>query len=162
MKCLYLTSIDRPDISWSVNKLIRSVTKCSRAYDRRLARLISFFITEKNDQQYCHVRSTTQYCRLGLFQDSDFAGDHEDSKSSSKGILCIFGSRTVVHISWMCKKQTSVTHDCTESEIISLDTGSRMNGSLLWDVVIEVLHSSNNRTSLTQGAVGHCLQNSNT
>ena len=32
----------------------------------------------------------------------------------------------------------------------------------LRDVVIEVLHSSNNRKSSTQGAAGHCLQNSNT
>ena len=30
-------------------------------------------------------------CRLGLFQDSDFAGDLEDSKSTSGGTLCIFG-----------------------------------------------------------------------
>ena len=29
-------------------------------------------------------------CRLGLFQDSDFAGDLEDSTSTSGGQLCIF------------------------------------------------------------------------
>ena len=56
----------------------------------------------------------------GLFQDSDFAGYLEDSKSTS-GVLCIFGSRTFVPISWMCKKQTSVSHSSTESEIISLE-----------------------------------------
>ena len=37
-----------------------------------------------------------QPCRLGLFQDSDFAGDLEDSKSTSGGILCIFASHTFV------------------------------------------------------------------
>ena len=45
------------------------------------------------------------------------------------------------------KKQTSVCHRSAESEIISLDAGLRMDGILalnLWDVVIEVLHSSNN------------------
>ena len=31
-------------------------------------------------------------------------------------------------ISWMCKKQTSVSHSSTESEIISLDTGLRLDG----------------------------------
>ena len=56
----------------------------------------------------------------GVFQDSDFA-DLEDSKSTSVGIFCIFGSRTFVPITWMCKKQTSVSHSSTESEIISLD-----------------------------------------
>ena len=33
-------------------------------------------------------------CRSGLSQDSVFAGDFEDSESTSGGILCIFGSRT--------------------------------------------------------------------
>ena len=43
---------------------------------------------------------------LGSLQDSDFAGDLEDSKSTSgwRGVLCIFGSRTCVSIRWMCKK----------------------------------------------------------
>ena len=31
-------------------------------------------------------------CRLGLFQDSDFAGDREDSKSTSGGTLCFWKS----------------------------------------------------------------------
>ena len=57
------------------------------------------------------------------FQDSDFAGDLEDSKSTSGGTLCVFGSHTFVPTSWMCKKQTSVSHSSTESEIISLDAG---------------------------------------
>ena len=63
-----------------------------------------------------------------LQNDSDFAGDLEDSKSTSGGTLCIFGSHTFVPISWMCKKQTSVSHSSTESEIISLDAGLRMDG----------------------------------
>ena len=82
----------------------------------------------------------------GLFQDSDFAGDLDDSKPVSGGVLCIFGSRKCVPISWMCKKHTSVSHSSTESEIISSDAGLRMYGILaldLWDVVIEVLRSTN-------------------
>ena len=78
----------------------------------------------------------------GLFQDSDFAGDLEDSKSTSGGTLCIFGSHTFVPISWMCKKQTSVSHSSTESEIISLDTGLRQDGLLAleqWDLIVSVL-----------------------
>ena len=45
----------------------------------------------------------------------------------------------------MCKKQTSVSHSSTESEIISLDAGLRMDGLFaveLWDIVIEVLRST--------------------
>ena len=50
--------------------------------------------------------------------------------------LCIFlGVRkTFVPISWMCKKQSPVSHTSTESEIISLDAGLRMDGLLALDL----------------------------
>ena len=120
LKCLYLARIGRPDILWSVNKLARSVTKWTRACDQRLARLTSYIHHTSDQRQYCHVGNTARHCGLGLFQDSDFAGDLEDSKSTSGRVSCIFGSRTFVPISWMCKKPTSVSHSSTESEIISL------------------------------------------
>ena len=66
----------------------------------------------------------------------------EDSKSTSGGALCVFGSHTHVPISWMCKKQASVSHSSTESEIISLDKGLRLDGITaldLWDLIVAVL-----------------------
>ena len=142
-KCLYLA-----DISWSVNKLARAVTKWTIACDKRLARLISFFHHTSEYRQYCYVGNTAQQCRLGLFEDSDFAGDLEDSKSTSGGVLCIFGSHTFVPISWMHNKQTSVSHSSTVPEIVSLDSGLRMDGIPaldLWDLVIEIFHSVPNK-----------------
>ena len=142
LKCLYLARIGRPDILWSVNKLARSITKWTKACDKRLNRLISYIHHTCEYRQYCHVGNTAKQCRLGLFQDSDFAGDLEDSKSTSGGTLCIFGSHTFVPISWMCKKQTAVSHSSTESEIISLDTGLRLDGLPaleLWDLIVSVL-----------------------
>ena len=106
LKCLNLARIGRPDILWSVNKLARSITKRTRACDKRLIRLISYIHHTCEYKQYCYVGNTAKQCRLGLFQDSDFAGDLEDSKSTSGGTLCVFGSHTFVPISWMCKKQT--------------------------------------------------------
>ena len=96
--------------------------------------------------------NTAKQCRLGLFQDSDFAGDLEDSKSTSGGTLCIFGSHTFVPISWMCKKQTSVSHSSTESEIISLDAGLRLDGIPaldLWDLIVSVLGNTIQNTIQT-------------
>ena len=145
LKCLYLERIGRPDILWSVNKLARSSTKWTKACDKRLNRLISYVHHISEYKQYCHVGNTAKQCRLGLFQDSDFAGDLEDSKSTSGGTLCVFGSHTFVPISWMCKKQTSVSHSSTESEIISLDKGLRLDGLLaleLWDLIVSVLGNS--------------------
>ena len=100
---------------WSVNKLARSVTKWTQACDRRLARYISYIHFTIEYREYCHAGNAAQHSRLELFEDSDFAGDLEDSKSVTGGVLCIFGSRTFVPISWMCKKQTSVSQSLTES-----------------------------------------------
>ena len=144
LKCLYLARIGRHDILWSVNKLARSITKWTNACDKRLSRLISYIHHTCEYKQYCHVGNTAKQCRLGLFQDSDFAGDLEDSKSYSGGTLCIFGSHTFVHIIWMCKKQTAVSHSSTESEIISLDAGLRFDGLPaleLWDLIVSVFGS---------------------
>ena len=44
----------------------------------------------------------------------------------------------------MCKEQTAVSHISTESEIISLDTGLRLDGLPaleLWDLIVSVFGS---------------------
>ena len=67
-------------------------------------------------------------------------------KSTSGGTSCVFGSHTVVPINWMCKKQTSVSHSSTESEIISLDASLRLDGIHtldLWDLIVAVLGNTN-------------------
>ena len=156
LKCLYLARIGRPDILWSVNELARSITKWTKACDKRLNRLISYIHHTSDYKQYCYVGNTAKQCRLGLFQDSDFAGDLEDSKSTSGGTLCVFGSHTFVPIR-MCKKQTSVSHSSTESEIISLDAGLRLDGLPaleLWDLIVSVL---GNMTQTTQRTERHVI-----
>ena len=130
LKCFFfLARPGRPDNLWSVNKLARSITKWTKACDKRLSRLISYIHHTCEYKKYCHVGNTAKQCRLGLFQDSDFAGDLEDSKSTFGGTVCVLGSHTLVPVSWMCKKQTSVSHNSTESEIISLDAGLRLDGA---------------------------------
>ena len=98
-------------------------------------------------------------CRLGLFQDSDFAGDLEDSISTSGGTLCVFGSHTFVPTSWMCKKQTSVSHSSTESEIISLNAGLRLDGIPaldLWDLIVSVFRNMTQTTERLGRPVVNC------
>ena len=79
LKGFFLARIGRPDNLWSVNKLARSITKWTKAYDKRLSRLISYIHHTCEYKQYCYVGNIAKHCRLGLFQDSDFAGDLEDS-----------------------------------------------------------------------------------
>ena len=141
MKCLYLARIGRPDIQCSVNKLARSISKWTKACDKRLNRLISYIHHTCEYKQYCYVGNTAEQCRLGLFQDSDFAGDLLRVKHCA-----FFGSHTSIPISWMCMKQTSVSHSSTESEIISLDAGLRLDGIPvldLWDLNVAVLGNTN-------------------
>ena len=102
--------------------------------DKRLSRLISYIHHTCEYKQYCYVGNTAQQCRLGLFQDSDFAEDLEDLDQVEH---CVFGRHTFVPMSWMCKKQTSVSHSSTESEIFSFDAGLRLDGIPaldLWDL----------------------------
>ena len=47
-------------------------------------------------------------------------------------------------VSWMFKKQTSVSHSSTESEIIALDAGLRLDGKPaldFWDLIVSVFGS---------------------
>ena len=69
-----------------------------------------------------------------------------------------FGGHTFVPISWMCKKQTSVSHSSKESEIISLDAGLRLDGIpalVLWDLIVLVLgNTTQNHDRKVQPVVG--------
>ena len=49
LKCLYLARIGRPGIPWSGNKFARSITKWTRACDKRLSRLIPYIQVNTNN-----------------------------------------------------------------------------------------------------------------
>ena len=131
------------------NKLARSVTELTQACDGRLARLSSYIHHTDEFRQCCHVGNTAQHCRLGLVQDSDFAGDLEDSKSTSgrgrrEGGECLVYFSEVEH----CSRQLDVQKaQFSLAQFYSLDAGLRMDGLLvldLWDILIEILRSTNN------------------
>ena len=146
LKCFFLVRLGRLDIPWSVNKFVRSITKWTKACDKRLSRLITYIHHTCEYKHYGYFGNIVISCKLGLFQDSDFAGDLEGSIPTPGGTFCVFGSRTLVPISWMCKKQTAVSHSSTESEIISLDAGLRLDGIPaleLWDLIVGVLGNTN-------------------
>ena len=149
---MYLARIGGPVILWSVNKLARSVKKWTQACDRRLARLITCIHFTSEYRQYCHVGNAAQHCRLGLFQDSDFAGYLEDSKHIRRSFVLFWKSN-------ICTDQLDVQEanvgisQSTESEIKPLDAGLRMDGLRaldLWDLVIEVLGTTQRIPKPTQ------------
>ena len=89
--------------------------------------------SSQKPQANLSCENQTEDCKLGLFQDSSYASDWLDSKSTSGGLLCVLGSHTFVPISWMCKKQSAVSHSSAESEIILLDAGFRVDGLPLFN-----------------------------
>ena len=70
LKCLSLARIGRLAIVCEQT--------CSCGNEKRIWSLT--FVTHVNTGNIWYVGNTAQHCRLGLFQDSDFAGDLEDSK----------------------------------------------------------------------------------
>ena len=131
----------RPDTLWTVNTLARKVTKWDRGSDKRLHRLIEYLKSTKDWIQLCYVGDYPSDCWLALFVDASFAGDLEDSKSTSGAYLCIVGPRTFVPVSWVCKRQSAISHSSSEAEIISLDAALRMEGLpslMLWELILDV------------------------
>ena len=147
LTCLYLARIRRLDIFWSVNKLARLITEWTKACDTRFSLLIPFIHHTWNYKQYCHVGNTAKQCRLWLFQNSRICRRSWGFKIYIRwNIVRFFGSHTFVPISWMCKKQTSVSQSSTDAEIISLDAGLRLDGISaldLWDLIVAVLGNTN-------------------
>ena len=60
LKCLYLARNGRPDILWSVNKFARSITKWTKACDKRLSRLISYI---HYTSEYKQILSCGKHCQ---------------------------------------------------------------------------------------------------
>ena len=102
--------------------------------------------------------NTAKQCRLGLFEDSDFAGNLEDSKSTSGGTLCVIGSHTFVPISWMCKKQTLVFTQFNRIRNHLSVAGLRLDGIPaldLWDLIVFVIgNTTQNDDRTVQPVVG--------
>ena len=110
LKALFSARRSRPDTLWSVNTLARNVTKWTKADDQRLHRLISYLHSTQNFTQIAFVGDDFDDCHLALFADASFAGDLQDSKSTSGCFLALVGPRTFVPISWFTKKQTVISH----------------------------------------------------
>ena len=125
LKCLYLARSGRPDTLWSVNKLARSVAKWTQACDRRLARLISYFITRTISDSIVMWETRHSIADWVCFKTQTLL-EILRTQSQLQEVSCVFlEAEHFVPVSWMCKKQTSVSHSSTESEIISLDAGLR-------------------------------------
>ena len=122
--------------------LAREVTRWTRVCDKRLHRLICYLYHECNLVLTCSLGDDLQDLKLALYSDASFADDLTTSKSCIGTVLSIVGPRTNIPLTWLCKKQTAVSHSSTESEIVALDTSIRVEGIPalgMFDCVLDVL-----------------------
>ena len=102
LKCSYLAHIGRPDF------------------------LCLTFITYVNSNNFVMWRIQHNYAYQDCFRIL-ICRTSRRLKINIWRIRSIFGRQTFVPISWICKKQTSVSHSSTEAEIMSLDAGLSMD-----------------------------------
>ena len=101
-----------------------SVTTWNKAYDKILARMISYIEHTESCRQYCSVGENAD-CELGLFQDASFFQIYKIPNQLQAVFSSELGAQTFVPTFRMPKKQTAVPHSSAESEIISLDASFR-------------------------------------
>ena len=116
----------RSDILWTVSYLSRNLTTWNVACDKRLHRLVSYIWSHLSKELISHIGDMPEDIVLLCFVDASFAGDLEDSKSTSGCFTVLAGPNTWCPVGWFCKKQTAVAHSSTEAEIIALDAGVRL------------------------------------
>jgi hypothetical protein len=116
---LYAANITRPDIAFTVGRLSRHVNKPSRHHMNTAKRVLRYL---QGTPDLCMVFGQTPIKNspgtpaIEVYSDSDWAGDKNDSKSTS-GCLVRF-NRDVMN--WYSKKQRAVALSSTESEYIAL------------------------------------------
>ena len=99
--------------------------------------------------------NTAKQCRLGLFQDSDFAGDLEDSKSAAGGTSCAFWE--VIHLSQSVgcgrnKLQFRTVQQNQKSFPWTQDRGWTVSPHLIfWDLIVAVLHGNTCQSNQERG-----------
>ena len=127
LKYLFLTRIGRSDIQWSANKLVRSITKWTKACET-MSRLIFYIHHTCDNKQQSKCETLQKNKDWDCFKTSILQEILRIQNLHQVEHCAFFGSHTFVPISWMCRKQTSVSHSSTESDTISLDAALRLDG----------------------------------
>ena len=125
MKLLYGCRFVRFDYLWPCGDLARRITKWTKACDRRLDRLMDHLRCTQNFALEGFMGDAADQCHVLAYCDASFADDLQTSKSTSGLFIAIVGPNTFVPITNFAKRQASVSHSTTESEMVSLEEGLR-------------------------------------
>ena len=118
MRCLWLSRLSRPDISFAVGRLTTRVSKWTAWEDRQTLRLISYLNSTKGHMMRAAVEPKAKP-EILVFTDSDFASCPYTSRSTSGIIYVMWTGESYFPILWSSKKQASTARSTTEAELIA-------------------------------------------
>ena len=124
VKCLYFGKTWTTRLIYGqLSTLARAETTWNNAGDKRLLSYINHIYQTKLSDHSVTWEIRVKMANLVSSKMLHLQVTCGIQKSTSGGLVCLFGSHTFAPISWMCKKQTAVSHSSAESEIILLDAG---------------------------------------
>src|SRR5271168_5110705 len=112
---LYITLRTRPDIAFSVIKLVRFATNPSNYHMTLIKRVLQYLKATKN-YGIIYTNNSTNF--ISEYCDADYAGDN----SLAKSILGYIFILTSGPISWKSKLQSVVAQSTTEAEFITINS----------------------------------------
>jgi hypothetical protein len=127
MKIMYGARLARPDLLRTVSYLARFLTKWNEDTDKRLQRLMSYIHHSYSYRLYAYMGEDQPKFTMDIYSDSDYAGCTQTQRSTTGSVIFLRGGEdTSVPISFMSKRQGSVSRSTPEAEIVAMDMTIRI------------------------------------
>ena len=121
----YIALSTRPDIAYAVNQLSRYLANPGPAHWQAGKRVLRYLKGTASECLLYKDYSGDKNTKIEVFCDADWAGDHDDRKSTTGIIIKLNGCPIV----WLSKKQSIVALSTAEAEYIAISTALQ---ELLW------------------------------
>ena len=118
---MYFSQCTRPDITCTVNRLCRHLSRPNRNCFRALHRITQYLSTTPHLGIQYHF-GTNDTLRLEVYADASYGGEEIDSARSQSGSKIYFGGWP---IDWSSSLQSVIAQSSAESEFISAFNASR-------------------------------------
>jgi hypothetical protein len=127
MKIMYGARMARPDLLRTVSYLARFLTKWNEDTDKRLQRLMSYIHHSYSYRMYAYMGEDQPKFTMDIYSDSDYAGCTQTQRSTTGSAIFLRGGEdTSVPISFMSKRQGSVSRSTPEAVIVAMDMTFRI------------------------------------
>ena len=139
MTTMYAARMAKPELCRCIGIMTTQLTRWTPYEDKKLHRSMSYLNERSEDVLTGFIADPPELLRLGLFADSDFAGDRADFKSTSGVFLALIGPQTFFPLGWASRKQTIASHSSVEAEIVALSSALRHEGVPALDLWEKIL-----------------------